>query len=102
MSVGCLHLQIQDRLEIVQLALNTHPTAYKDAAQLAMLTEQLGLSERHADVAMCQARAARRAGDLTAAHELALQLARQDHAAAWTLAVEVRPSYPGVQSTVKS
>ena len=83
------HLQIQDRLEIIQLALDTHATAYKDAAQLAMLTEQLGLSERHADVAIRQARAACRAGDLAAAHELALQLARQDHAGAWGLAAEV-------------
>ena len=91
-SVNLWHLQIQDRLDIIQLALDTHATAYKDAAQLAMLAEQLGLSERHADIAMCQARAARRAGDLAASHELALQLARQDHAAAWSLAAEVNLS----------
>ena len=81
-----------DRLDIIQLVLDTHGMAYKDAAQLAMLTDQLGLSERHADIAMRQARAACRAGDLAAAHELALQLARQDHAGAWGLAAEVRDS----------
>ncbi len=89
LSTGVLHLQIQDRMDIIQLALDTHATAYQDAAQLAMLAEQLGLAERHADIAMRQARAACRAGDLAAAHELALQLARQGHASAWTLAAEV-------------
>lgn len=94
MSVNVWHLQIQDRLDIIQLALDTHATAYKDAAKLAMLTEQLGLSEQHADIAIRQARAAHRAGDLAASHELALQLARQDHAAAWSLAAEVKAFVP--------
>ena len=78
-------------MDLIQLVLDTQHTAYRDAGRLAMMTEQLGLSERHADVMLRQARSACKAGDLALAHELALQLARQGHLPAWEVAAEVRP-----------
>lgn len=88
-TYGVMHLQIQDRMDIIQLALDTNATACKDAGRLAMLAEQLGISERHAEITMRQARSACKAGDLATANELVLHLARQQHIPAWTLAVEV-------------
>lgn len=81
---------MQNRMDIIQLVLDTKALAYRDAGHMAMLAEQLGLSEQHADVLLRQARAACRAGDLAVAHELALQLAAQQHPPAWQLASEVR------------
>ncbi len=80
-------------MDLIQLVLDTQPTAYRDAGRLAMMAEQLGISERHADVMLRQARAACKAGDIALAHELALQLARQGHLPAWELAAEVRPPH---------
>ena len=80
---------MQNRMDIIQLVLDTKALAYRDAGHMAMLAEQLGLSEQHADVLLRQARAACRAGDLAVAHELALQLAAQQHPPAWQLASEV-------------
>ena len=76
-------------MDLVQLLLDTQPAAYRDTGRLAMMAEQLGLSERHADVMLRQARTACKAGDVALAHELALQLARQAYAPAWELAAEV-------------
>ena len=84
-----MQMQVKDRMDLVQLVLDTQPTAYRDAGRLAMMVEQLGLSERHADVMLRQARTACKAGDIALGHELALQLARQGHLPAWELAAEV-------------
>lgn len=85
-----MHLQVQDRMNLIQLILDTDPKAYADAGRLAMLAEQLGLSDRHADVALRQAHSACKAGDLAAAHDFALQLARQEFKPAWKLGAEVQ------------
>ena len=88
-SDPCVCVQMQNRMDIIQLVLDTNALAYRDAGRMAMLAEQLGLSEQHAEVMLRQARAACRAGDLAIAHELALQLAVQQHPPAWQLASEV-------------
>ena len=85
----CVCVQMQNRMDIIQLVLDTNALAYRNAGRMAMLAEQLGLSEQHAEVMLRQARAACRAGDLAVAHELALQLAVQQHPPAWQLVSEV-------------
>ena len=42
--------QVGDRMELLGMALEAQPDAYADSARLAMLADQLGIAERHAEV----------------------------------------------------
>ncbi|BDA40884.1 probable neuroblastoma-amplified sequence at N-terminal half [Coccomyxa sp. Obi] len=82
--------QVEDRMELLQMALDARPGAHSDGGRLALLAELLGVAERHSELQLRRARAALRDGDISAAREHAAELAAQGYVPAWEVVAELQ------------
>ena len=82
-------LQITDRMEILQAALDAQPGAYTNHSALISLAAQLGLSKRASELRCRMAAAALREGDLEAAQAGCMALVKEGYAPAWELAAQL-------------
>ena len=78
-------VQIKDRMDIMQMLLDSKPHAYKDQATLDSLSNRLGLGGKAQELHLRIAECAMKVGDRAVATEKSLVLVRAGFKPAWEL-----------------
>ena len=84
-----LHLQVEDKMQLLRAALERKDKAYTRTDAVSRLASLLGLDPSSGKVTMCIGQAALLHDDLEAAQLICLQLIQQDYVSAWRLCADV-------------